>query len=107
MDSHDLTATLTSGEASPREQILYYRGPEIYAARLGDYKAHYVTQGAYGQFGGREEHEVPLLFNLSHDPSEKYNIAADHPEVIREIEAMVAAHRENLVIGEDQLAARE
>jgi len=107
MDSHDLSATLTAGEASPREQILYYRGPEIYAARLGDYKAHFVTQGAYGQFGGREEHEVPHLYNLSHDPSEKYNIAADHPEVIREIEAMITAHRENLEIGEDQLAARD
>jgi len=107
MDGMDLSATLLEGEESPRNSILYYRGQELYAARLGDYKAHYSTQGAYGQFGGKEEHEVPLLFNLSLDPSEKYDIAADHPEVIRNIAAMVEDHRANLVMGEDQLAERE
>jgi arylsulfatase A-like enzyme len=107
MDGMDLSATLLEGEESPRQSILYYRGQELYAARLGAYKAHYFTQGAYGQFGGREEHEIPLLYNLSHDPSEQYNIAADHPDVLRDIEAMVAEHRANLKMGEDQLAERE
>lgn len=107
MDGMDLSATLLEGAESPRQSILYYRGPELYAARLGDFKAHYITQGEYGQFGGREEHETPLLYNLSHDPSEQYNIAAEHPDVLRDIEAMVAEHRANLRIGEDQLAERE
>jgi len=107
MDGMDLSTTLLEGEESPRQSILYYRGPELFAARLGDFKAHYITQGEYGQFGGREEHEIPLLYNLSHDPSEQYNIAADHPEVLRDIAAMVAEHRANLKMGEDQLAERE
>ncbi len=107
MDGMDLSTTLLEGTESPRQSILYYRGQDLYAARLGDYKAHYFTQGAYGQFGDREEHEVPLLFHLSYDPSEQYNIAADHPEVIRDIEAMVAEHRANLKMGKDQLAERE
>jgi hypothetical protein len=33
------------------------------------------------------------LFNLHHDPSEKYDIARNHPEVIRDIEALVQQHR--------------
>jgi len=107
IDGIDLSATLLSNEPSPRQSILYYRGPEVYAARLGDFKAHFVTQGEYGQFGEREVHETPLLYNLSHDPSEQYNVAEDHPEVIAEIEAMVREHRDNLTIGEDQLAERE
>jgi len=107
VDGVDLSPTLFEGKPSPREGILYYRGPEIFAARLGDYKAHYITQGEYGQFGGREEHATPLLFNLSHDPSEQYNIAEDHPEVIEKINAFVEEHKSDLVVGEDQLAERE
>lgn len=107
MDGLDLSKVLLENAESPRKSILYYRGPELYAARLGDFKAHYVTQGEYGQFGEREEHSVPLLYNLSHDPSEQYNIAAQHPEVLRQIAALVDAHRARLKPGVDQLADRE
>lgn len=107
MDGVDLSGTLLRQEPSPRDGILYYRGPTLYAARLGDYKAHYITQGEYGMFGGREEHATPLLYNLSVDPSEKYDIAADHPDVLQKIDAYVKEHQSDLVIGEDQLADRE
>ena len=107
LDGVDLTGTLLENETSPREGILYYRGSELYAARVGDYKAHYITQGAYGMFGDKEVHAVPILYNLNHDPSEKYNIAEDHPEIIEEINEFVQEHQENLVRGKDQLAERE
>jgi arylsulfatase A-like enzyme len=107
MDGVDLTATLFHKKPSPREGVLYYRGPTLYAARLGDYKAHYITQGAYGMFGEKKTHQTPILYNLSHDPSEQYDIAEDHPEVIEKIDAFVKAHQANLVRGEDQLAERE
>ncbi len=58
-------------------------------------------------FGEREEHETPVLYNLSHDPSEQYDIAEDHPEVIERIDAFVKEHQAKLVVGEDQLAERE
>ncbi|MEO1010723.1 MAG: sulfatase [Bacteroidota bacterium] len=106
MDGFDLSGTLSNHISSPRESILYYRGTEVFAARLGDFKAHYTTQGAYGQFGPREDHAVPLLYNLSVDPSEAFNIAEEHPEIIREINTMVKAHKENMVMGKDQLAER-
>lgn len=107
MDGVDLSGTLLNQEPSPREGILYYRGPTLYAARLGDYKAHYITQGEYGMFGERETHDIPILYNLSHDPSEQYNIAEDHPEIIEQINDFVKEHQANLIVGEDQLAERE
>ncbi|WPP50751.1 sulfatase family protein [Catalinimonas niigatensis] len=107
MDGVDLTATLFHKEPSPREAVLYYRGPELYAVRLGDYKAHYFTQGEYGMFGGKEAHATPVLYNLSVDPSEQYDVAEQHPEIIEQINAYVKEHRSNLVVGEDQLADRE
>lgn len=107
MDGVDLTATLLEGEASPREGVFYYRGPELYAVRVGDYKAHFITQGEYGMFGDKEVHDTPILYNLNEDPSEQYDVAAQHPEILEKINAYVAKHRSKLVVGEDQLAERE
>ncbi len=72
-----------------------------------DYKAHYVTQGAYGMLGPREEHNPPLLYNLDHDPSKKYIISDNHPEVLEKINQLVKEHEASLVRGKDQLAERE
>ena len=107
IDGVDLTETLLDRKSSPRESILYYRGTELYAARLGDYKAHFITQGAYGQFGERQEHDPPLLYNLNHDPGEHFDIAEEHPEIIDDIRSMVNEHQSNLVKGKDMLVDRE
>tara|TARA_R110002049_G_scaffold28018_4_gene96624 strand:+ start:34044 stop:35462 length:1419 start_codon:yes stop_codon:yes gene_type:complete len=107
IDGLDLSATLFEQKPSPRKQVLYYRGTELYAARLGDYKAHYITQGEYGQFGDRVEHNPPILYNLSLDPSENHDIGADHPEIIQQIDKMVEQHTSKLVKGKDQLVDRE
>jgi len=107
LDSHDLSPTLFDQEETTRKSILYYRGTEIYAARLGDFKAHFITQGVYGQFGPREEHDPPLLYNLSHDPSEQFDIADKHPDILKQIDLLIAEHKSNLVVGKDQLADRE
>jgi len=106
IDGVDLSKTLLLQFASPRKSVLYYRGTEVYAARLGSYKAHFVTQGAYGEFGGRVEHEKTLLYNLDHDPAEKFDVAKDHPDVLKEIQEMVYKHKANLKRGEDQLVNR-
>ena len=107
IDGKDLSQTLLNREASPRKSILFYRGTELYAARIGDFKAHYITQGAYGEFGERKEHNPPLLYNLSHDASEKFDIAKQHPDVIKQINTLVDSHKSNLVKGKDQLVERE
>ena len=107
LDGIDLSETLLHHKPSPRKSVLYYRGTEIYAARLGDFKAHFVTQGAYGEFGKRQEHETPMLYNLSHDAAEKFDIAQEHPEILEQIQKLVDAHKSNLVIGKDQLVDRE
>ena len=107
LDSKDLGPVLFEQNESARKSVMYYRGTEIYAVRLGDFKAHFITQGVYGQFGEREEHDPPILYNLSQDPSEQFNIAEKHPAVLLQIQELVTAHKSNLVAGKDQLADRE
>ena len=90
LDSHDLSPLLFEKEKTSREQLFYYRGTQLYAVRYGAYKAHFITQGEYGQFGGKEEHNPPLLYNLNHDPSEQFDIAEAHPEILKKIEAPIS-----------------
>lgn len=84
----------------------YYRGREIYAARKGPWKAHFITELAYVADTQYTEHDPALLFNLDHDPSEQYNVAEDFPEIVEEIIAAAAEHKANLVPYPDQLADR-
>ncbi|MEZ5939834.1 MAG: sulfatase [Planctomycetaceae bacterium] len=104
VDGLDLTPLLHGTGPSPREDVFYYRGVTLMAVRHGSWKAHFQTQGAYGpEAQKREVHDPPLLFNLDHDPSEKYNINAKHPEVLAQIQEIVAAHQAELVIPPSEL----
>ena len=47
IDGVSMKKTLTNHVSSQRKSILFYRQREIYAARLNDFKAHFITQGAY------------------------------------------------------------
>lgn len=105
IDGFDLSPVLLDKQESPRKTVYYYRGRELFAVRQGAYKAHFITQGSYGP-PQRVEHEPPLLFNVEVDPSEQFDIAAEHPEIIEQIRQVVAEHEANLVPGEDQLQYR-
>jgi len=104
VDGMDLGPTLFEGQESPRNEMFYYRGDRLFAVRVGDYKAHFITQGGYSP--AAIEHDPPLLFNLNEDPSEKYDIAAKYPEIIEMIEETVRQHNEGLVRGPDMLKER-
>ena len=105
LDSFDLRPVLFGTGESPRKSLLYYRGRKLMAARLGPWKAHFMTQAGYGQ-AKPEAHDPPLLFNLEHDPSEQYDVAKKHPEVISEIRQLVAEHQAGLEAPPSQLELR-
>ncbi len=105
LDSFDLRPVLLGTGDSPRKSLLYYRGRQLMAARLGAWKAHFKTQEGYGQ-PKPDVHDVPLLYNLEHDPSEKYDVAKGHPEVIADIRKLVAEHEAGLEAPPSQLELR-
>lgn len=102
LDGADVSRVLFEGAALPERAFFYYRGMELFACRLGNFKAHFRTQSGYGQ-PQAEAHEPALLFNLAHDPSERFNLAERHPEVIERIKAAVAEHRAALTPGKNQI----
>lgn len=105
MDSVDLSPALFGTGSSPRESMFFYRNRQLFAIRQGDFKAHFHTTATVGDTK-RYNHERPLLYNLAHDPSEKYNVAERHPDVIADIIKLRKKHEDELVEGADQLAAR-
>ena len=96
IDGKDLSQTLFGNAPSPRNELAYYRAGVLYAYRLGAWKLHFVTEGAYGLPPERTEHEQPLLYNLHRDPSERFDVAAANPQVVEQIQAAVAKHQRRL-----------
>ena len=104
-DGYDLSSVLLRNEKSPRHVVWYYRGQTLYAVRKDQYKAHFITQSAYG---GQPavKHNPPLLYNINVDPSEKFNIADQYPAVIEEINALIIKHKKSVKPVVNQLELR-
>ena len=105
IDGYDLTSVLLGKGGNPRQAMFYWRGSKLYAVRHGSFKAHFITKSEYGS-DPAVEHNPPLLYNLDHDPSEKFEIGAKHPEVIAEIKRLADAHKQSIKPVENQLDKR-
>lgn len=93
VDGYDLTSTLKGETKSPRDEVFYYRGTRLMAMRKGPFKAHFITQESYTGNNKPVEHDPPLLFNLEVDPSEKWNVAEQHLDVVEEIKLAASRHQ--------------
>jgi arylsulfatase A-like enzyme len=104
LDGMDISPALLGNGPSPRETMFFYRGTRLFAVRKGPFKAHFITQTGY-RGDKPKEHDPPLLFHLGHDPSEKFDVADQHPEVLAEIRQLVDEHKAGMVAGKPQLEA--
>lgn len=82
MDGKDIWPTLADGKPSPNDEILInveaFRG----AIRKGDYKLLKIAL-----LPGKTE-----LFDLSKDPGETTDVAAQHPDIAADLEARLIAY---------------
>ncbi|KAK1163533.1 N-acetylgalactosamine-6-sulfatase [Acipenser oxyrinchus oxyrinchus] len=124
LDGLDLTHVLLENRIIERP-IFYYRGNEMMAVRMGQYKAHYWTwSNSWEEFKKgidfcpgqstpvvtshtQEEHtQQPIIFHLGRDLGEKYPISvssAEYQTVLKQISPVVEKHRKELVPGMPQL----
>ncbi|XP_049900693.1 N-acetylgalactosamine-6-sulfatase [Epinephelus moara] len=126
LDGLDLTPVLLNGMHTQQERpIFYYRGNQLMAVRLGQYKAHYWTwSNSWEEFKkginfcpGQEvpgvttheqkEHTMqPIIFHLGRDPGEKFPISVltkEYQHVLSRISPVVEEHKRTLVPGAPQL----
>lgn len=109
IDGIEFTALLKGDETqTPRETFLYYyRRNSLEAVRKHDWKLVFAHPGrSYeGQLPGKdgkpgpapEDHQFPqALYDLTHDPGERYDVQELHPEIVAELKQIAAAAREDL-----------
>ena len=102
LDGVDLSPLLFAAEPLAARPYFYYRGDQLFACRLGEWKAHFKTQTGYGA-AQAEAQDPPQLFHLGRDPSEKRNVAAAQADVLAQIQAAVKLHQSAIVPGKPQL----
>jgi arylsulfatase A len=102
IDGVDLAPILFGQGPSLRGLFCYYRGTQLYAVRKGTLKAHFITRSGYGP-DAPVPHDPQLLFDLGHDPGERFDVAASHPDVLTDITKDVERHRATITPAKCQL----
>lgn len=102
VDGIDIWPLLSGDKSSlDREVLLYFDNWNVQCARWQQWKLHFAryTSGAYSPAPSVGRVNLPLakpeLYNLVDDPDESYDVAAQHPNIVKEITQRV----EKLVSG--------
>jgi len=90
IDGVNMLPLLLGGETQ-RHDMIFYRDAQIYALRKGPWKLHIITQAGYND--KPVKHDPPLLFHLEHDPSERFDVAAEHPDIVADLLKEIEKHR--------------
>ncbi|MCF8324242.1 MAG: sulfatase [Leadbetterella sp.] len=106
LDGYDLSEVWKNKKISPRNEMFYYHGTKLFAVRKGSYKLYFLKNTPDGYPEKIEILEKPQLFNLSMDPSERFEISEKHPEVIADINKLIEDHKSKMVFGPNNLEKR-
>jgi arylsulfatase A len=82
------------GAKTPHEEFFYFTNYNLEAVRSGDWKLRLIDH----QHVGTHEKKRPgvALYYLKDDLGETTNVAADHPEIVAQLQARLEACREDL-----------
>ena len=101
IDGTDISPLLFENASRRGAEMFYYFGDELWAVRKGPWKIHVKTTSpaSVSTWGDWliEEHDPPLLFNVEHDPSEKHDVAEEHPEVVEQLMSMMREHQKSVI----------
>ncbi len=99
IDGHDMLPVLQGKEKSQTKKIYYYNNDELNAVRVGRYKLHFRKSPGDYTWQDCDPYE---LYDLLTDPSEKYDLAEENPEIVKqlvreadEFKAEIARRNEN------------
>lgn len=92
------------GKKMPGRPLFYYRGEHLRAVRQGRWKAHFsywsdpnvYDEGTPNLSKYWVTSRTPMLFDLEVDPSERFDLAAKHPDVVRDLTTVVKDYTEEV-----------
>jgi len=98
LDGIDIWPLLSGGKQSiERPPLLYFANWDLQCARWMNWKLHIARHNTAPYTpsppGGRHSYLLPRpeLYNLADDPDESYDVAPEHPEVVRRIQGQIVA----------------
>jgi arylsulfatase A-like enzyme len=101
-DSYSLVPLFRGTGSGSRSELFYYYDDQVTAVRQGPWKLHQKTlEEASGQTKSQTPSR-PLLFNLATDPSERFNVALEHTDVVERLTKVIDAHRASVSAGSPQ-----
>ena len=96
LDGVDIWPILSGKQDSvDRDVFLYFDSWNLQCARFGPWKLHVSRYNDFpytpDPVDGRYNLPLPApeLYNLEEDPEESYNMAAEHPEIVADIQARI------------------
>jgi arylsulfatase A len=89
LDGKDILPMLQGAEPTPDRELYYHRGEWVEAVRKGEWKYRLSNNARAGT--NQDDPVEPELYNLERDWSERYNVAAQHPELAARLDASLRA----------------
>lgn len=102
IDGYNLSSVLLNRDKSPRKEMYFFGGAKLSAIRYGNYKLQIREENGINP----DELVKPELYDLGEDPSEKYNLAHIHPEIIKSLIKRGEKLKAGIKTVPDQLASR-
>jgi len=109
LDGYDLSQTLRGRAPSPRHTLFYYANSGngiLSAVRRDSFKAFFVVPPADAAGVASTAPPSPQLYNLDQDPSEKFDVAGKHPELMTELRKVADEHQKTVIAVKNQIATR-
>ena len=78
-----------------RHEIHYYRQDTLIGIRHKKWKMYIKDPNPWDD--GFTQKDMPLLYNIEHDPSEKYNIAKENSEIVKELNDLASEHIQSVL----------
>ena len=83
-------------KSHPREAFFYYQMDQLQAVRSGDWKLFVAMDSKKRNWGKPEGKKALALYNLAKDIHEDNNVAAENPDIVKQLLAHAEAAREDL-----------
>lgn len=86
-----------SGARTPHEAFYYYFSNQLKAVRSGKWKLHLALDPSIEKWRMQEAGKVEAkLYDLEADPAESDNVIAEHPDVVKRLEALADQARADI-----------
>jgi arylsulfatase A-like enzyme len=96
LDGQDMTEVLAGRSEGAERPFFYWNVDDLRAVRRGPWKLHLATNNTAIPPARVTQLEAPALYNVREDPSERFNVAAAHPDIVAQLLTLLKEHQATL-----------